>query len=239
MATALEAAAGVMRGDSRAAVSSFARCWGAQQSVALDVIVTPDSSVVIHPETVVTRALRLIDSVNTSTNCLHTTVGFGILVHKLTKLTGTVPAHIASTTAERCSAFSYRSGVIGLLLRTNELDAAIAYHRELEYSALLQRNEIWSLGTFGGDIPQTPQLILSGKPRLTRTAANVIADVTDLNDAYLYYLVTTAVPVLLSYDPTFGAAKDKLAQAISERMENGITNRNARKASATLISSLR
>lgn len=238
LATALEAEAGVMRGDSKAAVASLARCWGAKQSAALDMIVTPASGVIVHPEAVVEKALRLMGGVNTSANCLHTTVGYGILVHKLTKLTGRVPADISPTT-ERSSAFSYRSGVIGILLRTDDLDAAIAYHRELESSPLLQRNEVWSLGTFAGDIPQTPQLTLSGKPWLSLTAANVIADIANLGDAYLYYLATTAVPVLLSYDPIFGSAKAELAHAINQRMETGIRNEHARKASIALISSLR
>ncbi|MFR9751388.1 hypothetical protein ACL02S_10160 [Nocardia sp. 004] len=238
LATALEAAAGVMRGNERDAVSNLARCWGAKQSAALDAIVIPAASVLADPGEVVDKALQLIDAVDTGTNCLHTTVGYGILVHKLTRLTGAVPAEISPDTAERCSAFAYRSGAIGVLLQTNDLDTAVAYHRELKANPLLRRNELWSLASFSADIPQTPQLALAGATGLSRTAMDVIGDVADRNDAYLHYLVTTAIPLLLSYDPSFGASKDILRQVVGNRLAHGVADERARAATTALARSI-
>lgn len=70
---------------------------------------------------------------------------------------------------------------------------------------LLQRNELWSLVTFGGDIALTPEIGSPTQMTRGRTASQVIGDIATLPDAYLYYLTTTAIPVLLDCDHSFGS----------------------------------
>ncbi|WP_110293867.1 hypothetical protein [Nocardia tenerifensis] len=237
VATALEAAAATMRLDARGTVSSLARCWGGSQSLALDAVIDPACGLISEPNLLIEKAVQLTDLIDTSANSLHTTVGYGILVHKVTKLTGSVPTD--SPPATRCSAFAYRSGVIGMLLRTGDPDAARAYRRELETHPLLQRNELWSLATFSADIPQTRQFNVDSRTGLAHTAADVIGDLSELNEAYLHYLVTSAIPVLLHYDSTFGSRRAVLVNTLGARLERGIEDARTRSVSVGFMKSIR
>lgn len=156
LATVLEAAAAVMRMELRETVASLSRCWGLPQSHALDAVfsLSPDA-LATQPHLLTDKAMQLIERVNTG-NAMRPTIGIGILVHKLTRLTGAMPERVP--VADRCSAFVYRSGIIGMLLGRGDLDAAVAYHRQLQADPLLRRNELWSLVTFGGDIALAPEI---------------------------------------------------------------------------------
>jgi len=239
MATALRAAASMMRSDPLEAAAHLARCWGSQQSIALDALILPaPQGVLVEPDLLIGRARELVDVMERGKNSLHTTVGYGVLVHKVTRQTGAVPVDIPPSTPDRSSAFAYRSGVIGTLLSTGDPAAAASYHRQLERNPLLRRNELWSLATFGGDISQMPDFGVRIRGGLPRTVADVLADIADLNEGYLHYLVTTAIPVVLDYDPSFGAAKSALRQALQQRLERGIDDEQVRHASAALMKSM-
>ncbi|RJO77679.1 hypothetical protein D5S18_08070 [Nocardia panacis] len=239
LATALAAAAGIMRMDRHCATSHLARCWGVRQSEALDMVMAaPPDGVLAEPIRLIEQASQLIDIIDTGANSLHTTVGHGILVHKMTKLTGTVPREVLPAAAERASAFAYRSSVVGLLMATNDFDVAVAYQRRLMANPLLRRNELWSLATFCGDIPQSSDFALAAGRGMRRTAAEVTTDVLDLNEAYLQYLVSAAIPVVLEYDSSFGSARDTLVHALGERLERGIVDKQLRAACASLLKSV-
>src|SRR5262249_53996112 len=122
-------------------------------------------------------------------------------------------------------------------LSTGDPAAAASYRRQLEHNPLLRRNELWSLATFGGDISQTPDFSVRIKGGLSRTVTDVLADIADLNEGYLHYLVTTAIPVVLDYDSNFGTAKDALRQALRQRLDRGIDDEQVRQATAALMKS--
>lgn len=63
----------------------------------------------------------------------------------------------------------------------------------------------------------------------------MIGDIATLPDAYLYYLVTTAIPVLLDYDHSFGASIVELRRAVTQRLDHGVENTRTRAASVRLI----
>ncbi|MVU81602.1 hypothetical protein GPX89_30725 [Nocardia sp. ET3-3] len=149
-----------------------------------------------------------------------------------------VPVQIPAVAGERSSAFAYRSSVIGILLHTNDVEAAVAYQRELDARPLLRRNELWSLATFCGDEPQTPQFALTAK-QLKRTAAEVIRDLSNLNDAYLHYLVTAAIPAVLEHDPSFGSLRAQLGTTMEQRVEHGIADARLRAATMAFMKSIR
>ncbi|MGH7746184.1 MAG: hypothetical protein ACREQ5_15680, partial [Candidatus Dormibacteria bacterium] len=88
-ATVLTAAACVMRLKPHEALMHMARCWGSAQDRVLDALFSP-RGLLIDPATLIIRALHLIEILDVNNNALHTTVGYGILVHKLTKWTGDV-----------------------------------------------------------------------------------------------------------------------------------------------------
>lgn len=94
------------------------------------------------------------------------------------------------------------------------------------------------LATFGGDIAQTPDFSVHIKRGLPRTAAEVTSDIVNRNEGYLYYLVSTAIPVVLDYDSSFGAAKDALREALRRRPELGIDDERVRNATTALMKSM-
>jgi 2-methylisocitrate lyase-like PEP mutase family enzyme len=68
-----------------------------------------------------------------------------------------------------------------------------------------------------------------------RTASQVIGDIATLPDAYLYYLTTTAIPVLLDCDHSFGSSIAKLRCAVTQRLDHGVEDARTRAASLHLI----
>lgn len=239
LATVLEAAAAVVRMDARESTAALARCWGAAPSHALDAVFSLDPhGLVADPNTLADKAIELIGTLDTHANAVSETVGYGILVHKLTRLTGQVPAAATAKTADRCAAFAHRSGVIGVLLQGGDVDASVAYARELATTPLLARNELWSLGTFCGDLDLGPEIGPHRTP-LRRTATEVITDVLNLNDAYLHYLLTAALPVLLAYDSSFGGRHAQLRDAVRRRLDLGSSDPRVTAAAQDLLEAMR
>lgn len=238
--SALETAVAVMSLNEHDAASYLTRCWGAGQDVALDALLAPAASpkALLSDNTpLLAKASQLLDRFKYSQRgSLHTVVGHGILVHKLTKLTGEGQASISPKT-KRGEAFAHRSAVIGLLLGFADLDAAQAYQRSVEQSPLLRVNEIWSLATYARDVARTLDFTLPQKSTLTKTAAEIVRDVAELNEVYLYYVASTAVPTLLGHDPTFGSQGARLTDALTARLERGVAPAVDR-ACAVLIKSL-
>ncbi|WP_194835041.1 hypothetical protein [Nocardia sp. XZ_19_369] len=239
VATTLAAASSMMRLDSHGAVSNLARCWGASQDVALDALFSAEPhGLLADMAPLVEKGLQLIDILDGGTNSLHTTVGYGILVHKLTKLTGAVPADTSPHARERNSAFAYRSGTIGVLLRSGDTDASVAYSRSLDQNALLRRNELWSMTSFYADMPQSSDFSLPAKGGLHNTEAAMSRDLASSNEAYLHYLVTSAIPVLLEHDQLFGAATGEIARQLRDRLERGVSDKRVVTAGAKLLKSM-
>jgi hypothetical protein len=237
LATVLEAAAAVMRMEIRDSIAGLSRCWGLPQSQVLDAVfaLAPDVALVAQPQVLTDRAMQMVDRVET-VNSIRPTIGIGILLHKLTRATGEVPDTVALGNTNRHSAFAYRSGIIGMILGNGDLDTAIGYHRHLQIDPLLQRNELWSLVTFGGDSALTPDLGSAGRTALHRTAPEVVRDVATQPEAYLHYLVTSAIPVLLEYDRSFGSSVIALRHAVGRRLELGVESARTRAAMLRLIS---
>lgn len=240
VATALAAAASMMRLDSHATVSNLARCWGVSQDLALDALFSAEPhGMVAEMAPLVEKGQQLIDILDGGSNSLHTTVGYGILVHKLTKLTGAVPADTSPHARERNSAFAYRSGTIGVLLRSDDTDASIDYARSLDQNALLRRNELWSLTSYYADMPQSSDFSLPAKGGLRNTESEMSKDIASSNEAYLHYLVTSAIPVLLEHDRLFGTATGEIARQLRERLKKGISDKRVAAASTGLLVSMR
>ncbi|MFD6158086.1 hypothetical protein ACFWF7_10810 [Nocardia sp. NPDC060256] len=239
VATALAAASSMMRLDSHAAVSNLARCWGVSQDLALDALFSAEPhGLVADMAPLVERGLQVIDILDGGSNSLHTTVGYGILVHKLTKLTGAVPADTSPHARERNSAFAYRSGTIGVLLRSGDIDASIAYALSLDENVLLRRNELWSLTSYYADMPQSPDFSLPAKGGLYNTEAEMSKDIASSNEAYLHYLVTSAIPVLLEHDRLFGAATGEIARQLRNRLDRAVSDRRVAAAISKLLTSM-
>ncbi|QIS17006.1 hypothetical protein [Nocardia terpenica] len=232
VSTALEAAHSVMRLDVRAAVLNLSHCWGNTRDAALEALFVGPGGLLIDPHPLIAKAMHLVDILVRDTNSLHATMGYGILVHKLTKLTGAVPADVSPAARKRSSAFTYRSGVIGILLHDDDVDAAEAYRRSLDSNPLLRRNELWSMATYCSDIPPTLDFSLPTKGILWRTTTEIVQDIRGRNDAYLHYLLTAAIPVMLEHDPTFGQKRPLLVETVRDRLDRDADRRTRRAGSA-------
>lgn len=234
--TTLEAAVSIVRLDRRRAFACLARCWGARYDTALDALFAdPPSGLLANAEPLVRCALQLAQPLRRDDNSLRSTLGRGMLVHKLTKLGGGRIArdHDFDT---RDSAFRYRSTVMGLLLETDDLDLAEYYGRLVSESWLLRRNELWSLASYSADIPATADFSIP-VTKLVRTAEEVVTDLDRRSDAYVHYLLSSAIPVLLQTDPRFGGKQDELRAAIVSRIER-VPNRMSKDIAAGLVKSL-
>lgn len=237
VATVLNCAEAVMRMDWRRATAILTRCWGSIHDASLDAIFSPPPQGLFRNATVLLDASdRLLNCIDTRSNSLNATVGHGILVHKLTKWAGQVPASLCGP--GRSSAFDYRSSIIGTLLKTDDVEVSVTYHRRVDTTPLLRRNELWSMVSYCADIRPAADFSLSPGRILEKTAAEVINDITHRGDAYLHYLCNTAIPVLFHYDRSFGRAIEQLRHTLGGRLDRGIADKRARSAATALLASL-
>ncbi|WP_405163083.1 hypothetical protein OG203_43635 [Nocardia sp. NBC_01499] len=229
---ALAAAVAIMQLDTAGAFSQLARRWGDQQDIAIDALFARSPNGLLdNPGPLTAQSSRIVELSDTRDNSMYSTVGHGILVHKLTKLNEMAAVEISSGCRDRRSAFTYRSAVIGRLLRAEDIAAADAYRAHVRDNDLLLRTELWSLASYSADVPLTPDFSLP-PTTLRGTAEEVLRDILIRNNTYLHYLVTSAIPVLLRYDASFGGKRLELVSAITDRIERGAYRRTEAAAMA-------
>lgn len=222
---ALEAAVAIMELNRHDSASYLARCWGFDQDVALDALLAPKTSakaLLADNTLLLNNASQLCDGFGAGRGLsMQTIVARGILVHKTMKLTDQEPILALPETTSN-EAFTYRSAVIGHLLSAGDLDIVDKYRRSIDQHPLLRANEVWSLSTYAKDIRQTTDFRVPKPASLIMTATEIVKDTANLNEAYLYYLVSIAVPAILDHDPTFGSRRLELASALAFRLEVGL-----------------
>ncbi|MEV6558551.1 hypothetical protein AB0M22_22765 [Nocardia sp. NPDC051756] len=153
-------------------------------------------------------------------------VGSGVLAHKLTKY-GALEGDRKYSEQTMHSAFAHRSQVIGGLLRDDDMDLMRRYRREVEADPLLVRNERWSLLTFGSgqQLPKDFSL-----PAIAPSVyTEIVRDAVTLNESYLMYLTSVAVPGLCSIRPLEASVRKRLAAAFAERLSAGISDAELRR----------
>ncbi|MDI9894018.1 LacI family DNA-binding transcriptional regulator [Rhodococcus sp. IEGM 1381] len=236
VAAVLSAATSVMRQDRRSANAWLTRSWGSAPDVALDALFSSGpSSLLINQNCFLSQATRMVETgTNTSDNSLYSTVGSGILVHKLAKVHGASPITVTDA-PQRSSAFLYRSSRIGTILANADVDVARRYAADVRASPLLQRNEIWSLASYSADLAQSTDFSLPPTTTLIDTVEIILHDLEDRNEAYVHYLVTTAIVAVLAHDNGFGTSKSRLADTLRHRIDDGIHDSGVRSACDALL----
>ena len=118
---------------------------------------------------------------------------------------------------------------MGLLISSNDTDLAQKYGRLVAATPVLSVIEEWAFPTYARDSKPNSDFSLPGSLLLRRTATEIIREIDSYSDAYIYYLVTTYIPVALGHDQTFGLRIQDLIKAISARVEtcDDATVRNA------------
>jgi hypothetical protein len=218
---ALEAALSVMRGDERRASSYLARFWGLQQNRALESLFATegDHALLRNPQQLFAASIDMAPRLARKTYSFHSILARATFAHHLGIATGELHSRFRSPITDRQSAFMVRSGIMGLLINSNDLDLADRYTRMVREIPVLAIIEEWSFPTYTRDSRPNSDFSLPGSILLRRTAREVLREVESYTEAYLFYLCTTYLPLALAKDPTFGMKHRQLRDALIGRAE--------------------
>lgn len=144
--------------------------------------------------------------------------------HQVAKATGAAPVQARRPPVDRPSALAFRSATMGLLIDTDDPDAARHYNRTIPDSPALALVETWMFPCYTRDIRPTPDLSPPRGVLLRHTATEILREIEGYSDAHLDYLVATGIPAVLRRDPTFGLQARDLGTALTARLEHRATS---------------
>ena len=127
---------------------------------------------------------------------------------------------------------------MGLIVETGDLDLPRRYQFEIEANRPLSQVESWALPVQSGDLAATPTLYVPSNISLPRTARAILRQVDAYNDAYLIYLVGTAIPGVLTHDPSFGRQTAQLRTKLLDRVPS-VCDKATRRRTLDLITALK
>lgn len=218
---ALEAALHIVRGDATQRASSYlARFWGQEQDRALELLYSTqrDRGLLDDPRRLFESSIELAPRLNRKAYSFHSILALNILTHQVSKVTGDLSTELTlHRTDGRRTAFMMRGVVMGSLISSNDLELAERYHRQLDRTPVFAALEEWSFPTYTRDGRVSSDFTLPSALLLRNTAAEVLREIAGYNDAYLYYLVSTYIPLALRRDPTFGLRIPCLIAALEQR----------------------
>lgn len=237
---ALEAALHIVRGQATQKTSSFiARFWGREQDRALEAIYSTDSGGLLKdPQKLFDASVDLAPRLNRKTYSFHSILALNILTHQVSKVTGALEADLSFEVPGRQSAFMMRGVVMGSLISSDDLELAERYRRELDATPVYAALEEWSFPTYTRDGRISSDFTLPSSLSLRNTATEVLREIAVYNDAYLYYLVSTYIPLALRRDPAFGGRIAELVQALELRGAD-CRDRTIRQTCNTLVRQLK
>ncbi|MFC6883320.1 hypothetical protein [Actinomadura yumaensis] len=238
---ALEAALCIVRGDSVPKVSSYlARFWGREQDRALETLfsTTPGEGLLANPGKLFESSVELAPRLNRKTYSFHSILALNVLTHQVSKVTGSMEADLSFEVPGRRTAFMMRGVVMGSLISNDDLELAERYRRELEATPVYAALEEWSFPTYSRDGRISSDFTLPGSLLLRNTAREVLREIGSYNDAYLYYLASTYIPLALRRDPTFGGRRADLVRALEGRAAD-CRDRRVRATCIALIGKLK
>lgn len=238
---ALEAALYIVRDGASQKVSSYlARFWGLEQDRALEALYSaePGYGLLDDQQKLVESSIDLTPRLSRRTYSFHSILAVNILTHQVSKVAGAPDADLAPQTPGRQTAFMMRGVVMGALISSNDLELAERYRRELDRTPVYAALEEWSFPTYTRDGRISSDFALPSSLLLRNTAVEVLREIESYNDAYLYYLVSTYLPLALRRDPTFGSRIAELITALEKR-GSGCRDKRIRGACSTLVKQLR
>ncbi|MEU5987488.1 hypothetical protein ABZ806_00775 [Spirillospora sp. NPDC047418] len=237
---ALEAALHIVRGQATQKTSSFiARFWGREQDRALEAIyATGSGGLLKDPQRLFDASVDLAPRLNRKSYSFHSILALNILTHQVSKVTGALEADLSFEVPGRQSAFMMRGVVMGSLIGSNDLELAERYRRELDATPVYAALEEWSFPTYTRDGRISSDFTLPSSLSLRNTATEVLREIAVYNDAYLYYLVSTYIPLALRRDPAFGGRTTELVRALELRGAD-CRDRTIRQTCNTLVRRLK
>ncbi|ATL66429.1 hypothetical protein CRH09_09645 [Nocardia terpenica] len=221
LCNALETALLVMRGDERATAAHMARFWGHKQFRILRLVTQSDCSapLIADVDPLATAGPIMLDRIMARENSFHAILTEAILSYFYAQRTGRLPPALQEPIVDRRGALSYRNATLGLIPVTGNLDEVDRFCHAIEHSSVMSAVETWAFSTVHYDSSITTDFSLPRSLLLRGAAGNVVQELEKCNDAYFYYLVRAAIPLLLQRDPTLGLRGSHVRSAIANRME--------------------
>jgi hypothetical protein len=237
---ALEVAATILRGDDIRARSYLARFWGLQQDKALRLLYAVDGpgALLNDPGQLIAASVDMAPRLTRKSYSFHSILAQATFAHHLGMATGQLNNKLTPAITDRQSALMVRSGIMGLLIKSGDTDLAQRYEGMVRETPVLRITEEWSFPTYARDSKPNSDFSLPGSILLKRTAAEVLHEIHDYTDAYLYYLCTTYLPLALERDSTFGLRIAELRESLIERGES-CEDATARRACIKLASQVK
>jgi hypothetical protein len=238
---ALQVALHIVRDDGTQRISSYlARFWGTEPDRALAALYSAESGFGLLSDShrLVESSIELAPRLNRKTYSSLSILALNILTHQVSKVTGAMAGEMIPLVDGRRSAFMIRGAVMGALISTNDVDLAENYRRGLDTTPVVAALEEWAFPTYTRDGRISPDFSLPGSLLLRNTAAEVLREISAYSDAYIYYLVSTYLPLALRRDPTFGARVTDLIAALEQRAA-GCRDRRVVAAAGRLVRDLR
>jgi hypothetical protein len=221
LSNALSVALPILEHDADRAAAWLVRFWGRDQDFALGYLMGTAGGLQLLTDTkpLIVAAIDMVERLGSKNNSFHAIVGQANLLHHLARAATDIPDVAGTVGMNRQSALSFRSSVMGRIIATNDLDAAIRYCRTLGKSSFLSIVEEWSFPTYTHDARATHDFSLPRALILRATAGEVLREIEAYNDAYLYYLTNACIPTILRRDPSFGGRLGDLKIQLRRRME--------------------
>jgi hypothetical protein len=228
---ALEAALSIMRGDERRACSYLARFWGLQQNRALESLYATEGEQALlkNPEQLFVASIEMTPRLNRKAYSFHSILAHATFAHHLGIATGELDSRFLPSITDRQSAFMVRSGIMGLLINSSDIELAQKYEQMVKNTPVLEIIEEWSFPTYTRDSKPNADFSLPGSILLRKTAEEALREIHNYTEAYLYYLCRTYLPLALGRDPTFGLKLSDLGKTLAARADicEDATVRNA------------
>lgn len=239
LVNALDAALRIVRGDSRQASSYLARFWGLHQDRALEALYStdPNTALLANPSQLFAASVAMLPLLARKSYSYHSILAQATFAHHLGIATGELSDDFTPRIKDRQTAFMVRSGIMGLLINSSNTELAQRYERMVKETPVLTVVEEWSFPTYTRDSKPSSDFSLPGSLLLRNTANEVLREIADYTDAYLYYLATTYLPLALERDPTFGLLRAELRTALLTRIHT-CQDANVRAACASLAGQL-
>jgi hypothetical protein len=226
--TALEACYYILNRQPTNAVTYLRPLWGKAQSTALHVAFGTHAT-----KSPLSDTASLVDAARDAFEYLATLRGYPFsritaqshLAHHVGKATGellsdTVVARPGNGLVGRKQGFFVRASYMGALRHKDDLDLARRYHRYVEDDGIAKMIEAWSFPSWSGDIDASDDFVVPRNPSLASTAREVVAEIGSYNDAYVWYLVSTFIPLALEeLDHRFGDAIPVLRKAVEQKAD--------------------
>jgi hypothetical protein len=195
-------------------------------------------ALLLNPGELFSASLELIPRLNPRSYSFNTIVTKATFAHHLGMATGELVDHLRPKVTDRQSALMTRGGVMGLLINSNDTDLARRYEHLVGTTPILSVIDEWAFPTYTRDSRINVDFSVPGSLLLRRTATEIIREIQSYSEAYIYYLVTTYIPLALNRDQTFGLKVQDLIEALSTRVEN-CDDATVRKACLMLIRQLK